>query len=136
MTYRDAEHLMGLRADAHVHEFRSGAKSSDRLPNYHLIPWSVFAKRLADRYSEGAQKYAMDNWKKGCEALDLGFITDRANHMVEHAHRAAERIGRGDFRYSDDDLAAVIWGAICIMYAQQCFEASRAPQEVPSDPRD
>jgi hypothetical protein len=101
-----------------LHQFTSGAKSSGKLPSYHLIPWEVFADRLALRYMEGAEKYGEGNWESGLN--DRKFIADRANHMLEHAHKAVRRLLYPPAeRYPlDDDLAAVIWGAIFLMAAQ------------------
>ena len=101
-----------------VHQFTSGAKSSGKLPSYHLIPWEVFADRLAIRYMEGAAKYGEGNWESGLN--DNKFIADRANHMLEHAHKAVRKLlfPSPDKYPLDDDLSAVIWGAIFLMAAQ------------------
>lgn len=106
--------------------FESGARSSGRLPGFHRIPWSLFAKRLADRYAIGAEKYGDDNWTNGIRAGDRAFIIDRANHMLDHAHRAVEEIKTG-VRSTDDNLAAVLWGAICLIAWQD--RPSETPQE-------
>jgi len=114
-----------------THEFTSGAKSSGKLPRYDLIPWDVFAVRLAQRYELGLEKYSEDNWRKGLG--DPAFIRDRANHMLDHTHKAVEKIrtminGGGNIT-SDDDLAAVIWGAIFLMAAEE-VEANRVTDAV------
>jgi hypothetical protein len=99
-----------------THAFSSGAKSGGKLPLFHLIPWSIFAKRLADRYALGMQKYGEGNWQMGLS--DREFVLDRANHLLEHAHKAVEAIRSGT-PTGDDDLSAVIWGAICLMAAEK-----------------
>jgi len=104
--------------ESDTHAFSSGAKSSGKLPRYDLIPWDIFAKRLADRYELGSKKYGEGNWQLGIAKFDREFLLDRANHMLDHAHRAVEVI-RADGIMTDDDLAAVIWGAICLMLAQE-----------------
>jgi hypothetical protein len=99
-----------------LHEFASGAKSSEHLPTLHLIPWHVFQERLAARYALGAEKYGVGNWEKGL--TDRAFILDRANHTIVHLHEYVENI-RDGITSSDDHLAAVIWGAICLMAAEE-----------------
>jgi hypothetical protein len=94
----------------------SGAKSSGKLPPYHLIPFDVFAARLSARYKMGIDKgYEKDNWRKGLG--DQEYIADRCNHTLEHLLRAISDLTNG-IRQHDDDLAAVIWGAIFMMAAQ------------------
>lgn len=109
----------------------SGALSSGKLPRYDLIPWHVFADRLAQRYSGppgGAAKYGEYNWQKGI--TDREYVLDRANHALKHLHRAVERIRSGSqvdartipLNYlldDDDDLAAALWGIIFLMAAQK-----------------
>lgn len=99
-----------------VHTFTSGAASSGRLPGLWLIPWDIFAERLASRYDQGTyEKYGEDNWRTGLK--DREFVMDRASHMLKHAFKAVEELRLGK-RDSDDNLSAVIWGAICLMAAQ------------------
>jgi hypothetical protein len=111
------------------HAFASGAKSSGKLPRYDLVPWDIFAPRLAARYQLGSEKYGDDNWMKGIAAMDRDFVLDRANHMLEHAMRAVANLryqldhAPGAGRIDDDDFAAVIWGAICCMAAQKMLWA-------------
>ena len=100
-----------------THAFSSGAKSSGKMPRFDLIPWDIFASRLAARYELGSLKYGEGNWEKGL--ADREFVLDRANHMLNHAHRVVEQIRVGRVNMTDDDLAAVIWGAICLMAAQR-----------------
>jgi len=122
-----------------LHQFTSGAKSSGKLPSYHLIPWEVFADRLAVRYMEGAAKYGEGNWESGLN--DRQFIADRANHMLEHAHKAVRKLlfPSPDKYPTDDDLSAVIWGAIFLMAAQNRAAKSAHPRVtqaiVPADTR-
>ena len=109
------------------HTFKSGAQSSENKPWYHLVPWSVFSKRLADRYAMGVKEkgYAPFNWERGLS--DPEFVLDRANHTMEHMQKALEKFGRGDFSISgDDDIAAVIWGCVFMMAAQEQYELVKA----------
>lgn len=95
----------------------SGAKSSSHKPAFHLVPWLTFAARLAARYAHGAERYGEGNWESGL--ADRAYVLDRANHTMEHLMKAVESVRRGDMVIEDDDLAAVIWGAIFLMAAQQ-----------------
>lgn len=127
--------LPGTPSEEQTHAFTSGAKSSGKLPRFDLIPWHYFAARLARRYELGLEKYSEDNWKKGLH--DPAFILDRANHMLEHAHRAVERLRLYLNNYKspqecmDDDLAAVIWGAIFLMAAEEARPAAVPPAPPP-----
>jgi len=98
-----------------LHTFKSGARSSRNLPPFHLIPWDVFATRLANRYKLGMEKYGEGNWQRGLH--DRDFVLDRANHALQHMHRGVEAF-RANLDYDDDDLAAAMWGIICLMAAQ------------------
>ncbi len=86
---------------------------------FHLIPWDIFAERLANRYAGGLSKYAEDNWRKGL--TDRAYVIDRANHTLNHLHRAVEDLRLGNFEPTDDDLAAAIWGCIFLMGAQRAI---------------
>lgn len=113
-----AQELFGTgdTAGSGVHTFTSGAKSSGQLPRYDLIPWHVFAPRLAARYQLGAEKYGEVNWQHGL--ADRAYVLDRANHALDHLHRAVEQIRSGAVS-NDDDLAAALWGIIFLMAAQR-----------------
>jgi len=117
--------------------FASGAKSSEHLVRYDLIPWHVFADRLAKRYTDGAVKYDEYNWQKGL--TERAYVLDRANHTLRHLHRAIEQIRmwtldgeplhKADMPKMitdgliDDDLAAALWGIIFLMAAQRAHGA-------------
>lgn len=99
---------------------KSGAKSSGWKLPYHLIPWDVFADRLSRRYQVGMEHgYEEDNWRKGL--TDRDYVLDRANHTLDHLHRAVEDLRLGNFKPTDDDLAAAIWGCIFLMAAQRAI---------------
>lgn len=106
--------------------FVSGALSSGRKPPYHLIPYALFAARLAERYRIGRDRYGEGNWQRGLD--DRDYVLDRANHTLEHLVSAIDQIRRG-VRGPDDDLAAVIWGAIFLMAAQGVMELPNDPSE-------
>lgn len=115
-----------------THTFSSGAKSSGKLPRYDMIPWSVFADRLAARYELGLKKYSEDNWRTGLSERE--YVLDRANHALKHLHRAVEAIRTGKKLDEDDDLAAAMWGVICLMASQvpQASQAPTLPKETPT----
>lgn len=81
--------------------FESGAKSTERKPRYDLIPTAAL-EREAIRMGEGAAQHGENNYRKGKD--DPAFVTDRINHMIEHALKYAA----GD--RSDDHLAAIRCG--------------------------
>lgn len=89
--------------------FDSGAKSSEQKPRYDLIP-ACALKREAVRMAEGAEIHGENNYQKGTK--DQGFITDRINHMVEHAQLYAN----GD--RSTDHLAAVRCNAAMLIWIE------------------
>jgi hypothetical protein len=86
--------------------FVSGAKSSEVKPRYDLIP-AVALEREAIRMAEGAQVHGEKNYLQGKD--DRQFITDRINHLIEHALKYAA----GD--RSTDHLAAVRCNAGMLM---------------------
>jgi hypothetical protein len=119
----------GNEGSPDMHQFASGAKSSEHKLRYDLIPWHIFADRLAKRYTDGAVKYGEFNWQKGLR--ERAYVLDRANHTLAHLHRAVELIRErslgaesGDMMApvafdDDDDLAAAMWGIIFLMAAQR-----------------
>lgn len=104
--------------------FESGALSSGRKSRYHLIPFALFGPRLADRYGSGADRYGEGNWARGL--ADRAYVLDRANHTLEHLILAIDEIREG-IRGEDDNLAAVIWGAIFLMGAQHHITTGDVP---------
>lgn len=82
-----------------MHQFQSGAKSSELKPDYSLIPLEAL-QALALRFRLGADHYGPNNWRNGLS--DPGFLGDRLNHAIEHLMLWAN----GD--RSDDHLGAVM----------------------------
>lgn len=78
--------------------YDSGAKRSEKLPMYRLIPAS-FMKHVAKTFAEGNAKYEKGNlvscnWRKG----DLAFQLDCLDHLTAHVANANQLIvdeGRG-----------------------------------------
>jgi len=119
------------------HTFTSGAKRSEKMPRYDLIPARP-NRRLALRYTMGV-KYGEWNWYDGIR--DREFVIDALNHLQAHLDKAKERISKGDMTFVDDDLAAVAWGAFAVMEAQEvCADDVRAAKhqsaKVPQAVRD
>lgn len=83
----------------------SGATSAARKPEYRLVPFSL-VRRTGDRLGAGAVTHGEGNWEQGLN--DRAWMMDRANHMLEHAFRAVDKLQRGIFLDADDDdLGAV-----------------------------
>jgi hypothetical protein len=78
---------------------------------YRLVPKEGL-RRLAMRYTLGCQKYGEGNWKRGLRNPE--FIEERKNHLVEHLFEYLERGNK-----YDDNLAAIAWGAFCLMEAEK-----------------
>ena len=78
--------------------YDSGAKRSEKLPMYRLIPAS-FLKHVAKTFAEGNAKYENGNlvscnWRKG----DLAFQLDCLDHLTAHVANANQLFvdeGRG-----------------------------------------
>jgi hypothetical protein len=110
-----------------VHQFSSGAKRSEKMPRFDLVPARPH-RRLALRYTLGV-KYGEWNWVEGIR--DRAFIVDMLNHMQHHLNLAKERISKGDMTIDDDDLAAVAWGAFGVMEAQEVWAEDRRNDDIP-----
>ena len=103
---------MGLRAGGGVSSavFESGAKSSEVKPRYDLIPHCAL-EREAVRMAEGAASHGENNYRKGKD--DPAFITDRINHLIDHALRYAA----GD--NTEDHLAAIRCNTGILMWIEE-----------------
>jgi hypothetical protein len=118
-------------ADGSAKVYSSGARRSEQMPRYDLIP-TTGLDRLARRYAEGAEKYGEYNWMKGLP------IEDTINHVIQHLLTwknavvwAKNNIPAGlpkdqicDFIQSrsrallidGDELAAAAWGIFTLMH--------------------
>lgn len=90
--------------------FESGARSTEKKPRYDLIPQRAI-EREAVRMGDGADSHGENNYRKGKD--DPAFITDRLNHLIEHALKYAN----GD--RSDDHLAAIRCGAGMLIWLEE-----------------
>lgn len=108
---------MSLDDDAFIvptgaqHPERDGEGSARRehsYPPYMLMHWSAI-RRLAEVFAEGAEKYGVDNWKRGGPS----FIADLPSHVIEHLIAYSE----GDT--TEDHLAHAMWNIMAMMYFQE-----------------
>lgn len=90
-----------------MQKFETGAvRSNDRVPRYGLIP-EVGLRRLAETCTEGADKYGVDNWRKGIPASNL----------LDHALNHLERWRDGDT--SEDHLGHALWNIAVIAHLEE-----------------
>lgn len=92
-------------------EFKSGAKRGANALRFDLLPVEGL-RRLAKRYTGGAERYGEGNWKKGLK--DPEYIAQFKAHMLAHIVDYLEN-GCKD----DDNLAAVAWGAFALMEVER-----------------
>jgi hypothetical protein len=94
----------GTVTDSECTKFSTGAKRSKDANGvrYDLIS-VVGLRRLAARYALGAANYGPENWRHGFPYSDV------INHLQNHL----ELFKEGDT--SDDNLAAIAWGAFTLM---------------------
>lgn len=90
-----------------MHNFDSGARSSEPAPRYDLIEPELLI-RLAARMAQGAASHGERNYRRGYN--DPAFVRDRLNHLVGHALALAA--GRDD----EDHLGAVAANANILAY--------------------
>lgn len=98
-------------SDTKLNIFPSGAsrsKDCDEL-RFDLIPTKPHA-RLARRYGGGAATHGANNWRKGMPWSDV------INHLENHLNRF--KAGN----QSDDDLAAIAWGAFTLMEYEETHQ--------------
>lgn len=98
-------------------EFKSGAKRSEKALRYDLIPPRAL-RRLAERYTMGAEKYGDENWKKGL--LDPEYVKQFEAHLIEHWVR-----WKLDGCKKDDNLAAMAWGCFALMEAEEAQKENK-----------
>ena len=90
----------------------AGSKPGEMEPRFDLIPVEPLT-RLARRYSLGASKYGENNWKKGMPTSVI------YNHIVAHLTNWNEHRDTKSRINDDDDLAAVAWGVMALMYFEK-----------------
>jgi hypothetical protein len=113
------------RADPTKWVAPSGATSSALKPEYRLVPFATI-KRIGQRLTDGARKHGEGNWEKALN--DRVFMMDRANHLIEHAYRAIEKLQKGIFTDEDDDDLGGIGANLAFLIGYQ--EHQRAKSSV------
>lgn len=82
-------------------------KSSKVSLRLDLVP-EIFIRRVAQRFTEGAEKYGAYNYRKGIN--DPEFIQERINHLKNHL---SQFLMEGNDK--DDNLAAIGWAVAMLM---------------------
>lgn len=77
-------------------------------PRYDLIPPEALL-RVAEHYARGAEKYGVDNYKKGEGMPREAFIESAMRHME------AIRLGKTD----EDHPAALVWNILSLMWREE-----------------
>lgn len=111
--------------DPSIWRSESGATSSSRKPEYRLIPFCLI-RRTGQRLADGARKHGEGNWEKALD--DRDFMMDRANHLIEHAYRAIEKLQKGMFVDLDDDDLGGVAANLAFLIAYQEFQIQKSTQ--------
>lgn len=119
LDYMDTTPIKPAIIKEDMKTFASGAKRSNLVPRYDLIP-AEGLRRLAERYTLGAAKYGEYNWQKGL--LDKEYVDQFKCHLIEHFYKY---ITEGCSK--DDNLAAVAWGAFALMEAEKKAKEFEVP---------
>lgn len=101
-----------------------GATRSEVSLPYDLIPPSAI-RALADRFRIGVGKHGEDNWKNSLDNRSnaYAFCKEAYNHLVEHCMKMLE--GTPDEHGGlGGHLAAIMWGATVLIYAEEKFGCS------------
>lgn len=111
----EAEPPAPLVADAYTS--KSGARSSEHKPAYHLVPIAALLDRVALRFELGAQRHGVDNWRNGIG--DQEWLIERGNHALSHLldvlHALKDGVPSSESR-DGDALSAVAW--FCFVLAE------------------
>lgn len=104
------------------HAFSSGATSSEHIRPYHLIPFPTIVGE-ADRFGIGAQNHGDVNYQKcitfsqdgRVKILDLEFVRDRYNHLIDHLYVKLRKDGeteynKGGLKVNGSNIDAALWG--------------------------
>ncbi len=101
------------------HEWSTGARrdyqTGKGMP--HLLP-TLFLRRLAKHFENGAKKYGKDNWRKG---IPLSSYIDSA-----FRHWLDLRDGKKD----EDHPSSVIWNIACFIETVDLIEKGLLPKEL------
>jgi hypothetical protein len=109
-----------------MHEFKSGAKSTEVKPRYDLIPVEALTY-IAERFGKGALTHGPRNWQRGIG--DEVFITDRKNHAIAHLMNYVNGVAT-----ADDSVKDHLKAAICNLAMLAWIEEHRCTDACSSDP--
>lgn len=89
-----------------VHETGAVRSTDANHVRFDLIT-PVGLRRLAETYQEGAEKYGVDNWKKGFK------ISGLINHAINHINSYIDGDG------TEDHLAHAVWNLMTAMHFEE-----------------
>ena len=89
-----------------MHQFDSGAKRGAVLSTRYDLITSSLLDRTSITLSEGAERYGVDNWKKGLPSADV------FNHLIAHL------LSWRDGDRSEDHLAHATCNIMFLMYSE------------------
>lgn len=100
-------------------EFQTGAvrDASNGKGHFHSIP-PIALRKMAQRFEDGAAKYAKNNWMKG---IPLSAYVDSINR-----HLLAIQEGQTD----EDHYGALIWNACTMAWTENEINEGRLPKEL------
>lgn len=114
--------------DEEKKSFTSKATSSKSLPPYWQLN-STSLRRWAQRRGVGTEKHGDINYKqcitfsadKRVKVLDLGFVRDRFNHLIEHCYKLVDAGTK-----FDDNIGAIFANIEMLEYVErQGFDLAR-----------
>ena len=102
----------------------AGARASECL-DYTGLPLASL-DALARRFMLGATKHGRDNYRKALG--DPEYIRARLSHVIRHAFTLAAKLdGRQEWD-DDDDIGAIMWGAMFLAESRNSFPEHFEPK--------
>jgi hypothetical protein len=99
------------------YQLPGGTTRSERSPLHHLVPPSG-PRRIAQRFTLGADTHGVDNWKKslGSEGDAAAFCQSAYDHMMEHM---LKMVALQD--PEDDHLGAIGWAVCTLAHVESLY---------------
>ena len=96
------------------YELPGGALRTSKKPGYHMIP-AQGIRRIAERFSFGADRYGEDQWLESVEDADnaRAFSKEVFNHMAEHLFEMSNSLDP-----KTDHLGAIGWAMTVLAYVE------------------